>query len=127
MTTPPPQDPFSNPTGTPASSYGPPPSYGAPVQGYGSPPGFGAPQQTDSKAIIALVCAIGSFVIFPLVPAVVALVLASSSNREIEASGGRLTGEGLNTAAKVIAWINIGLSVLGVLLLVLALAAFISV
>ena len=44
-----------------------------------------------------------------IVLAIVALVLAKKSGDEIAASGGRVGGEGLNTATKVVAWINIGL------------------
>ena len=120
----------------PQSPYGPPPGpgsagYGAP--GYGTePPGWppaggvpvppawgpspygqdsGRPQETSPKAIVALVLAIGSFVVFPLVPAIVALVLCASARRDIDASGGRVTGDGLLTASKIISWINIGLCI----------------
>jgi hypothetical protein len=92
------------------------------------PQGPPARQETESKAIIALVCAIGSFLVFPLVPAIVALVLASSARERIDASGGWLTGDGLVTAARVIAWCNIGLSVLLLLLVVVvAVIAFAGV
>lgn len=127
-----PQDPFAAPSGPPSYGQQPPaaPPYGQelPAYGgaYGPPPGYGQQpsgfpgpgyqgQSTDSKAIIALVCAIGSFVVFPVVPAIVALVLAPQARRDIAASGGRLTGEGLVTAAKVIAWINLVLCLLAVL------------
>lgn len=138
----PPQDPFSAPQGPgygpppgqgqppPAPGYGPPPPYGSPPpayghSGYGQQPGqpnWGQPgppaAPTETKAIIALVMAIGSFVLFPLVLAIVGLVLASMAQRDIRASGGRLGGEGLVTAAKVISWINIALCVLAVLFIV---------
>ncbi len=45
-------------------------------------------------------------------------MLASGARDEIAASGGRLGGEGLVTAGKVAAWINIGLCVAGVLAVV---------
>ena len=128
MTTP--ANPFEPPTPLGPPAYGPPPNYapgGYGQPGYGPPPpGWGepghrqGPQRTDSKAIIALVLACASFILFPLIPAIVALVLASSAKRDIAASGGRLGGEGLVTAAKVISWINIGLSVLFVVILVTA-------
>ncbi|MBC7373501.1 MAG: hypothetical protein H7323_05870, partial [Frankiales bacterium] len=104
------QQPYGQP-GYPPQSYSP--------QGYGPPPAYGqqqyGPPQTDSKAIIALVLAIASFVLLPLLPAIAALVLAGQSSRAIQAAGGRLGGAGLNTATKVIAWINIGFSALGFL------------
>lgn len=113
----------------PAQGWGPPPAPGAP--GYGPPPGhgpgYGAPQQTDAKAIVALVLAIGSFVVFPFLPAIAALFVAGAARRDIDAAGGRLTGSGLVTAAKVVAWVNIGLSVAGVLVAVLAFGLLLSV
>jgi hypothetical protein len=115
--------PSSGPSNSPAPGYGPPPQ-GYPPQGYG---GYQGAQQTSSRAIIALVLAIGSFVVFPLIPAIIALVLASGARDEIDGSGGRVTGDGLVTAAKVVAWINIGLSVAGVLFAIAAFALFASV
>lgn len=108
----------------PAQGWGPPPGYGAP-SGYG--PGYGGPQQLEAKAIVAIVLAIGSFVVFPFLPAIAALFVAGAARRDIDASGGRLRGGGLVTAAKVVSWVNIGLSVAGVLLLVLAFGLFFSV
>jgi TctA family transporter len=69
------------------------------------------------------VTAIASFVVCPLIPAVVALVLASSATRNIRASGGMKTGEGLVQASRWVAWINIALSVLFVVLIVIVAAA----
>ena len=106
--------------------YGSVPQYGSAPQygGYGPPPqAWGGAPQTESKAIIALVCAIGAFVVFPVVPAIAALFLASSARRDIETSGGRLTGEGLVTAAKVISWIHLVLAVLVVVAFVLFFAS----
>jgi hypothetical protein len=88
----------------------------------GSGPG-GAPR-TDTRAAVALVLAIVSFVLLPLVPAVVALVLAARSRRDIAASGGRLTGEGLAQAARVLAWINLVLCVLAVVAVVVLFGLF---
>lgn len=118
MTTP--QDPFAAPQGPPPAGYGPPSSGWAqqpPQQWAGAP-------QTDSKAIVALVFAILSFVFIPVLLAIVALVLARSSKRDIVASGGRLGGESLVTAARIISWINIGLAALVVVLVLLALLVF---
>lgn len=81
-------------------------------------PGQAPLRQTDSKAIVGLILAIGSWVICPVVLAIVGLILASQSNREIAASGGRLDGQGLNTATKVISWVNIGFTVLAVVAII---------
>lgn len=108
------------PGGTPG--YGQQP-YGGQQQ-WGAPPGYAyntAPT-TEGKAIGALICAIASFVICPFVPAVVAVFLAGGAKRSIEQSGGRVGGEGLVTAARIIAWVNIALSVIGFVLIVIAVA-----
>ena len=110
------------PPDPPQQGYGQPPGYGAPPPGWGQP--YGGPQETSSKAVVALVCAIASFVVFPLAPAIAALVVASSATREIDASGGRLTGRGLVTGARVTAWVNIALCTLALVVLLLALVVF---
>lgn len=111
------------------------PPQGNPPQGYGQPPNYpptypqggyvsGPPQarQTDSKAVVALVLAISSWIVCPFVLAIVAIVLAGQSNRAIDASGGQLDGRSMNTATKVIAWINIALAILAIVALVAFLA-----
>ncbi len=87
----------------------PPGAYGVPPPGWsqpGYPGGYYAPV-TDSKAVTALVLAIVSFVLCPVIPAIVAIVLAGQAARSIRASGGRLHGEGLVTAARIVSWINL--------------------
>jgi hypothetical protein len=75
---------------------------------------------TSTNAIIGLVLAIVSWVICPIIAAIVALVLARSSDKEITASQGRVDGAGLNTATRIIAWLNIGVSiVVGLIVIVL--------
>ena len=93
------------------------PPAGYPPQGYQAV-GYPAARQTDSKAVIGLVLAISSWLVCPLITAIIALVLAGQSNRAIDASGGRLEGRSMNTATKVIAWINIVLSVLALIAVV---------
>ena len=97
--------------GQPSGGWGPPPGYG-----YGYGPGYYAPA-TDGKAIGALVAAILSWVVCPVIPAVVALILASQSANDIAASRGRLTGEGFNTAARITAWLNLAVYGIGALFL----------
>ena len=116
----------------PPSAYGygqPPPGYGQPPPGYGQPPPgyppyqpypfYGPPRQTEGLAIAALVLAIASFVVCPVIPAVVALILAASAKRNIELSGGAREGLGLVTAARAIAWINVGLAVVAIAVIVI--------
>ena len=110
---PPPPPP---PTQPPTQQWAPPP--GPPgYQQYGQP-GYAVPRKTEGNAIAALVLSICSFIVCPLIPAVVALFLASSAKRNIDASNGALDGESLVTAARIISWINIGLCLLGIVLAV---------
>jgi len=66
---------------------------------------------TSNNAVIALVLSIASWILCPIILAIVALVLARSSDKEIAASEGRLTGTGLNTASRIISWLNIGFTI----------------
>jgi hypothetical protein len=69
--------------------------------------------------VTALVLSLLSWAVCPFVLAIVALVFASRARAEIAASGGRMAGDGMVVAAKVIAWINIALSLAGLALVVL--------
>ena len=99
--------------------YGQPP-YGAPPSGYGY--GYPAGPQNDSSATAALVIAIVGFFICAPVGAIVALFLANSAQKRIEASGGQLSGLEQARAARIIAIIELVLT--GILILggVLAIA-----
>ncbi|HZR14195.1 MAG TPA: hypothetical protein VFC33_13205 [Acidimicrobiia bacterium] len=99
--------PAWGPGGQPPYPAAYPPGYGA--GGYPPYPGMPYARQTEGMAIGALICAIGSFVVCPVVLAVVALVLAQHARNHIDAAQGRLTGTGLVTAARVIAWIHLAL------------------
>lgn len=72
-------------------------------------PSQGEQFSTSGNAIAALVLAIASWVVCPIVFAIVALVFASLGQKEIAASGGTRHGSELVTAARIVAWINIGL------------------
>jgi hypothetical protein len=89
----------------------PPPPPSAPQPQWGAPgapvqPAY-APPRTDGLAVAALVLSIVAWVFCPIIAAVVALVLAHVAGNKIDASGGRLTGNGLVKAAQIIAWIHI--------------------
>lgn len=102
----------------------PPAPPGATPQ-WGTPPGAGAytPPRTEGLAVAALVCAIVSWVVCPIIPAVVALALAHAAGNRIDASAGRLTGNGLVRAAQIVAWIHIGLITVGAVIAAIVLAA----
>jgi uncharacterized membrane protein len=88
------------------------------------PPAYGPTPQTSNSAVVALVLSIAAWVICPIIPAIVALVFANKADKEIAAGNGWVTGGGLVTASKIVAWINIGLYAallaIGVLVLILA-------
>jgi hypothetical protein len=89
-------------------------------------PGYGyTTPQTETLAVWGLVVAILAWVACPIpfVPAVVALVLAGNAQRNIDASGGAKEGRGINTATKILAWINIGLWALIAIFVVVAIVA----
>jgi hypothetical protein len=92
---------------------GPPPAPAPPPPNpqWGQPPAAGAAPyatpKTDGTAVAALILSIASWVACPIVAAIVALALAHAAGNKIDASGGRLTGLGLVTAAKIISWIHL--------------------
>jgi hypothetical protein len=120
-----------DPQGYSQTGYGQPgsgqPGYGQPGYGpqYGAPPGYGYPAapQTDSSATAALVIAIVGFFICAPVGAVVALVLASSAEKRIEASNGRLTGLDQARIARIIAIVELVLTGILILIGVIAIVA----
>lgn len=102
--------PLTPTPGDASQDAGAPPQYPQ-VTPYPAYPSAPAAPQTSSGAIVALVLAIASWAVCPLVLAIIALVFASKADREIAASAGRIAGGGLSTAAKIVAWVNIGVFV----------------
>lgn len=97
-----------------------PPAYppAAPAPGYQPSPG-GAPR-TSGRATTVLVLGISSLVLLcavlvflpvSVVPAIIALALAPGAKREINASGGALTGLGAVKAGVICSWVAVGLSI----------------
>ena len=75
----------------------------------------------SGNSIAALVLSIASWMILPIVLAIVSLVIANKAEKEITASNGSIGGGPLVTASKIVAWVNIGvytaLMILGILAL----------
>ena len=94
-------------------AYGPPQSYS--VQGV---------VKTDTSAIIALILSISSFLAFPVIPAIAALVLSANARRNISASGGAVSGEGVVKASIIISWVNLALAALAVVVVLIVVAFF---
>jgi hypothetical protein len=104
----------------PAGGY--PPAYPIPP---GYPPAYPMPPRNSGKSIAILVLGIAGLFLtcaygLGVVAAIVALALAPGANREIAASHGTLTGEGMIKAGVICAWVTVGLTVLGILFIVFA-------
>ncbi|MEO8329405.1 MAG: DUF4190 domain-containing protein [Candidatus Nanopelagicales bacterium] len=108
ITPPPPPNPAA-PTPPPAAPQPPAPAMAsyAPT----TPP-------TEPLAIWALLCAIGAWVLLPVVLAIVALVLAHNAEKEITRADGWKQGKGMVTAARLIAWIHLVLAALAIVFVV---------
>jgi uncharacterized protein DUF4190 len=107
---------------------GPPPATTPPNPQWGQPPVPGAvspyaPPKTEGMAVAALVLSIASWVVCPVIAAVVALALAHAAGNRIDASAGQRTGTGLVTAAKIVAWIHLVLITLVMVAIAIALVA----
>jgi hypothetical protein len=116
------QQPDDQGYGYPGYAYDQPP---VPAPGYGYP-GYGPryAAETETGSIVALILAILSWIACPVILAVPAIVVASNSRAKIRSFPERYSGLSLVTAARVIAWANIGLFV-GVITL-MAIAAMVS-
>ena len=79
-------------------------------------------QQTEGLAIASLVLGIASFVIIPIVPAILAIVFGRQARNRIRENGKE--GRGMALAGEIIGWVHIGLVVLVVLFVVLFLVAW---
>lgn len=138
---PPRADPYSQeppPLGSaggqpPYGNYGAAPTYApygaAPPGSYGAQPayGYGQVRSTERNAVWALVLSIVAWVLCPVVPAIVALVLAGNAERAIADSGGMKEGTGMVKAARIISWVHLGLAVALVVFLVVGLLVAASV
>ncbi len=90
-------------------SYTPPPP--PPPGGTG---GYATPQ-TSQKALWSMILGILGLVCCGLFAGIPALILGNSARKEIAASGGALSGDGMAKAGVIMGWIAIALSVLGLI------------
>ncbi len=80
-------------------------------------------RKTDEMAVVSLICGVASFVIFPLLPAIAAIILGIMSRDRIRKSAGNLDGEGLAITGLILGIINVALiAAVFILILVIALA-----
>jgi MFS family permease len=79
-------------------------------------------KQTEGLAIASLVLGIASFLIIPIIPAILAIVFGRRARHLIRESGKE--GRAMALAGEIIGWVHIGLVVLVVLFIVLFLVAW---
>jgi hypothetical protein len=111
------------PPPTPPTYGQQPPQYGypAPAGSYGAQPYYGP--KTSGKATTVMVLGILSVVLMFMcglgfILAIVALVMVPGARREIAESGGQLTGDGQVKAGKILSWITLGLTAVGIVAVV---------
>ncbi len=85
----------------------------APAQVYVAQP------QTDSNALVSLILGLLSIVAFSILTGVPAIILGNNARKNIRASGGRLTGDGLAVAGIIMGWVSVGFAVIGILLVII--------
>ena len=106
-------------------SPGGPPQPGPPQPG---PPQWGEPQwgqpqpqqESNGKAVTAMVLGICGLLVCPVILSIVALILGYQAKGEIDRSGGRQSGRGMAVAGIVLGWIGVALGVLGIIFIVVA-------
>jgi len=79
-------------------------------------------QQSSGKATAALVLGILGLVLCPFICSILALIFGYQGRREIDASGGRMSGRGNATAGIVLGWIGVAFLVLLIGLIILGVA-----
>ena len=85
-------------------------------------------RSTNTAAVVSLVCGILAWSALPVLGSLVAIVAGHGALRQIRASGGLESGEGMALAGLVLGWIQIGLLLLAAAgwLLILLLAGLFS-
>ena len=78
--------------------------------------------QTPGTATASLVLGIVGLVFCPLICSVLAIIFGNQAKQEIEGNPG-LGGRGLAQAGVVLGWVGVGLSILGILLWIVIVAA----
>lgn len=81
-------------------------------------PGYG--QQSSALAVISLIAGIASYFIVPLLGAIAAIITGNMAKKEINQSGGRITGLGMANWGVILGWVNIGFSFIGLCIGLLA-------
>ena len=77
------------------------------------------PKKDSGLAIASLVCGIAAWIIFPVVAAIAAVVTGHLAKKEIRESGNTLGGDGMALAGLLMGYIQLGLFVLFLIIVLL--------
>jgi len=80
--------------------------------------------KTSGLALASLICGITAWTILPIfLNAIAAVITGSMAKKEIKESNGTITGSGMATAGLILGWVQIGLAILAVVVIVVLLIA----
>lgn len=96
------------------------PKCGHPARATGGAVAMG--RRNEGSATASLVLGIAGLVVCPLVCSVLAVIFGNQAKRKI-ASDPSLDGEGMAKAGVILGWVGIGLAILGVIVIVISVAA----
>jgi hypothetical protein len=74
------------------------------------------PPQTSTLAVVCLVTGIATWVIVPVLGAIIAVITGHMARNEVRASAGRISGDGLATAGLVLGYLQLGVIALSICL-----------
>lgn len=77
---------------------------------------MGAPVRSSGKATASLVCGILGLILCGIFTAIPAIILGGQAIREIDASGGAISGRGQASAGRVLGFISVALTVIVVII-----------
>jgi len=77
------------------------------------------PQQTSTLATISLISGILTWVIVPIIGAIVAIITGHKAKNEIRDSNGQLSGDGMATAGLVLGYLQLVLGVIPVCIIII--------
>lgn len=83
-----------------------------------------APRNSGTAVASLILSVLGLIGILPLVGSFIGLILGYSARKEINRSGGMVTGRGLATWGIILGWIGLGLIALTICLVVTGLLVF---
>lgn len=72
------------------------------------------PAPTHTMAWVSLIAGLLGLTLFPFIGSIAAVITGNIARREIAASGGAQSGDGLAFAGVIMGWIGIGLGVIGI-------------